>query len=763
MPDARPARHRERPARARPVVTAALFALGTLAFAGVPASVCAQDGPGAAEGADVSVSGELQVLYSDDFERQTAELQYYVLDKQTGKHYRLKPKKGLGKALKHGDKVKVRGKQKGKEIQLETEDALQALDPDGGTSSATGTSYAPGAVVGEQRTIVLVTNLRDAPVSCSVQAVRDLMFTDAANRSVDDLYREVSRDQVAFTGATVGPFTIPYDSTGACDFMGWAQAADAAARAAGIEPSLYARKVYVMPDRNTCGWAGLASVGGASGVAWITRCGIPDVFAHELGHNLGMYHAATPTSEYGDGSDVMGFSGYGLRQVNAPHREQMGWYAPTRTQTVTADGVFDIAPLELADWQALAPQTLKVPNPATGEHLFLSYRRAIGFDAALPSTLVDRLSVHRYAPGQKTYQLAVLADGQSYTDAATGVTVIPVSHTADYMTVQVRFGQGGCTPAAPLASLAPASQSGAAGTTLAYTVSLTNRDSSACAASSFALARTLPAGWSGSLSAASLTLAPGATGQATLWVTSATSAAASSYAVQVQASDAATAVHAASVTGTYTVASSCSRLAPAVTLSPSSQSAAAGTPLSYSVSITNQDSAACAGSTFAVVSYLPAGWTGSVSPASLVLTPGTTGRATLSVTSPTSTGAGSYAVGVNLSDAATTSHAAAGRGTYGVTASSTASADTQAPTAPGSLKARVRTGSVELSWRAATDNVGVAGYRVLRNGAMVGQATGTTLVDTAVVKGQRYSYTVVAYDARGNLSPQSNAVTVTAK
>jgi hypothetical protein len=43
--------------------------------------------------------------------------------------------------------------------------------------------------------------------------------------------------------------------------------------------------------------------------------------------------------------------------------------------------------------------------------------------------------------------------------------------------------------------------------------------------------------------------------------------------------------------------------------------------------------------------------------------------------------------------------------------------DTVPPTAPERLAARQRQSEIQLSWNAATDNVGVTGYKVLRNGA----------------------------------------------
>lgn len=68
---------------------------------------------------------------------------------------------------------------------------------------------------------------------------------------------------------------------------------------------------------------------------------------------------------------------------------------------------------------------------------------------------------------------------------------------------------------------------------------------------------------------------------------------------------------------------------------------------------------------------------------------------------------------------------------------------------------------VSLMWSASSDNVGVTQYRVFRNGAQIGTATGLTYEDMSVSAGQTYTYTVRAVDAAGNVSAASNALTVT--
>ena len=88
--------------------------------------------------------------------------------------------------------------------------------------------------------------------------------------------------------------------------------------------------------------------------------------------------------------------------------------------------------------------------------------------------------------------------------------------------------------------------------------------------------------------------------------------------------------------------------------------------------------------------------------------------------------------------------------------------DNTAPTAPSGLTSTGTTSStVGLQWTAATDNVGVTGYDVLRNGSVVGSPTGTAFTDTGLASGTAFTYTVKARDAAGNLGPASNAVQAT--
>lgn len=448
-------------------------------------------------------------------------------------------------------------------------------------SSLAAPVAAHAATTGEQKTAVLLVNFQDHATQPITKAnAHALVFG-----TVSDFYWEASYQKTFLTGDTLGWFTLPV-SESLCDNNRFAQEADKMAAAAGVDLSKYERLIYLMP-RKTC-----MDGGSNSGTTLPTRMFATanefnaQLVTHELGHNFGLMHSGTiecgaavigdscASNSYGDLADTMG-GGY-VNHFNAVHKDRLGWLDASRMATVSANGTWTLAPFETA---AAGTKALKIPrgiDPMTGQmgYYYVEYRQPAGFDASLATlgTLAQGVLIHADGTNSVLLDLtpnsdpssnyadmrdAALSVGRTWTDA-NGISFTLKSADANGAVVEVKTGGAAppptCTRAAPILSVAGPTGALAAGTTASFTVSVTNRDSSACAATAFNLARTVPGGWNGSLASSSLTLGPGAAGTTVLNVTSPVGAPAGSYGVGVGSASAAGSVHTASASATYSVA-----------------------------------------------------------------------------------------------------------------------------------------------------------------------------------------------------------------
>jgi hypothetical protein len=88
--------------------------------------------------------------------------------------------------------------------------------------------------------------------------------------------------------------------------------------------------------------------------------------------------------------------------------------------------------------------------------------------------------------------------------------------------------------------------------------------------------------------------------------------------------------------------------------------------------------------------------------------------------------------------------------------------DTTPPATPAGLtQMPTSTSQIDLKWNASTDDVGVTGYKVFRNGSQIGTPATPSYSDTGLAPLTTYNYTVSAFDAAGNDSPKSAGVSAT--
>ena len=114
-----------------------------------------------------------------------------------------------------------------------------------------------------------------------------------------------------------------------------------------------------------------------------------------------------------------------------------------------------------------------------------------------------------------------------------------------------------------------------------------------------------------------------------------------------------------------------------------------------------------------------------------------------------------YSYTVSAVDSATPANQSAA--STPATATTLAPPDTIPPSVPGGVVATpISTSQITVTWTASTDaGTGVAGYRVFRNGTLVGSPTATTFADTGLTASTQYSYTVSAVD---NATPANQSV-----
>ncbi|EKE75966.1 Ig-like domain-containing protein [Gallaecimonas xiamenensis] len=402
--------------------------------------------------------------------------------------------------------------------------------------------------LGEQSTLVILANYSDdTSTPWTTDQARQSVFGQ-----VNDFFKENSGGKTWLAGDVTGWYTLPLSKT-QCDSPDVATQANALAKADGIDVDAYSRVIYAMPYSTSCAYSGSAGIGGAKTTVYMNGTILWHKVAHELGHNLGLKHAhalecgsdtlgsSCSTVEYGDPIDTMGT---GQAHFSAFQKDRIGWLSQDDIETVTGSGSYQLMPL--SDTQTPGVKTLRIPkgiDAATGNQswYFVEFRQDLGYDSYIKNNanVMNGVLIHSAVQGnadssylldanaqQESYfWYSALETGNTFTDPSTGISISTQYISPDYAEVLVSTSQTGagfqCQLSDPSVSVTTSTTGDVApGTTLSYSVKVTNNDAASCGKNTFSMDLPLPEGWKASIFGRDQTLAPGQTGTATLMLTS---------------------------------------------------------------------------------------------------------------------------------------------------------------------------------------------------------------------------------------------------
>ena len=492
---------------------------------------------------DVTLQGVIDVTHVDDFQNHANSKFLYTLD-VSGKKYPLYPTKPIYSPS--GAVYEIKG------VRLDSVVVATA-----NTQSARVVRDAPPSeAVGEQRTLVfLVDYLNSGPRPFTVAEAKNFVF----NGQFNNFYKEQSYNQTWFAGDVYGWIQLQknYDSSNTLcygsEFLNLNQTEIKNFILQNrIDLSQYSRVVYVIhPLAGGCAGIGKTYVSfndvryrlseakvGTYGYGYGPQSDQPFnwtyfdyVLSHEIGHNLGVYHANgwdcganvidgdCRGIEYGNYFDTMGY-GQSALHFNALFKELLGWISPSQSLTITQSGRYTINPLELASSQK---KFAKIKMQGSTLTFYLEYRQPVGFDAKLnDSNLVPSLipntsgllvnykndivpNLLDMSPTtqswsvdsrQASLNLSSVNSAPVFEDSNRGITIGPVvAVSPNSITFDAVVKTPGCVRNAPTIQSANVGSTWSPGTQKIISFGIVNSDYIGCAGSNFRVDPKLPPGW----------------------------------------------------------------------------------------------------------------------------------------------------------------------------------------------------------------------------------------------------------------------------
>jgi uncharacterized delta-60 repeat protein len=386
-----------------------------------------------------------------------------------------------------------------------------ALGPDALHGAGDGATIAStnSWTTGEKRVLYIrvgFPNRTGAPVSSEAAAT--------TMAEVDSFFRENSGNRASLTTTVVPSVVQVTQTTDWYRNAGYLQLRDdalAAARAfdqqdggtGRFNPDQY--DLYILAFSSVFpGWGGRAVVGGRG--VWLNGFFDAGITAHEIGHNLGVFHAngweaaeAAPAGdgrhlEYADRFDVMGISSniYNGRfqdgHFNPWFKAYLGWIAPEDTLEVRESGIYRIHRHDHPEATGLRALTIPADE---GRAYWLGVRRLFdsntwlmnGIDVRWANTVYGNMSsqgsqlLDMNPLSTSGFDDHALVSGKTFGDAARSIRIRPVALGGQgaeaFVDVEITIGDAG----APIIASQPKSRAAMEGEAVAFAVEVSGTSS----------------------------------------------------------------------------------------------------------------------------------------------------------------------------------------------------------------------------------------------------------------------------------------------
>jgi len=494
-----------------------------------------------------TLEGPLEVLHSDDFEKNISDLEYLLTIKEGGRRVSLHFVQQEDTNLLSGSKVRVTG------LRLKDKMVVPTTKEKDFKIISKKSNVLPTSNI-KKVAVILFNFQNDTSQPFTEDYIRKTTFTGSS--SVNAYFKEISHGNKSLTGIKradgdiYGWYTLPYNNN-VCDELTWAAAAEDLVGQEYSKYYYYDYFIFAFPRTSACPYSGVA-LGVPGNTSLINGRYTTRVVAHELGHNFGVLHASTlnctnesgqrvaisnkcKSNEYGDPFDIMGSR---VRHMNTQHKARLGWYETGNIKKIAESGTYTLSPIET---QGTGTKALIIENTILNPNslYYLEYRKTFGFDNFKSTDpVVNGVSIRvagdhtnkllntfliDNTPETLTFFDAALLVDKTFEDKSEGLKIEVLGKEGENLRVKVTFEQkpDPCVRENPSASISPLSQWATMGQAVNYFVSITNNDDENCTSSTFEIKLTLPKNIrNANLSIPGITLKPGETRTQRISITS---------------------------------------------------------------------------------------------------------------------------------------------------------------------------------------------------------------------------------------------------